>query len=540
MDPSGTLMGTTQAKLTIQQPSIHMVAELPEKGTEIKITELSHHYSDANVGLQLQLPSLAGTIITGDSNRPGAPTGSIKIKIKEPAMQRIELAASNSIKTEILTKVATPQKMAEIEQKIRDAANTQISSATQSLGFQVGLRVPLDAESMRAVGALDLKIAGREKRREDRPLEVTEFSRQEARALLAALRKNLADIPPQSDEASRSTRLMLLDSFVRNLTADWDHFCKSAQLNADEQKKVAKLLKKIRSQFDAGDRAEEIRSFDEKPAEKWATISSEFEALAPYLSRLIESSNGLEGHEIQEVDSALLSTLIGAKFKKGLEISVDQANTDLRNNLVALQLGLNRIDHPESFRPVAGCEISPARLAGSSNAGPTLLGSLDVVNQTIRKVMEDDSLNTLFRRNQASFREPPHLEGIPGTSRFKVHAKIDDQKHDIRADVVIEGEIIPSKDKPGSMEIRLTALEDFDQKVGFWDIINPIALVTRSIPGLFGIPAMVAESKFEKAKDHLKVTIPMGSLEQLGVEPATFVFKSSNDFELKLRRRSGK
>lgn len=543
-DEKGSTFEAAKAKLTLQQPALHLVAELPEKGTGVTISEAKAIYSDSQVGLELQIPTIAGTFTTGST--PGQ-QGTIRIKVKEPAMQKIEVAAANSVRDALLTKVATPERINELEGKLVTAANSGISSARKSFNVEIGLRLPMDGESMRSVARFDSLIEGRAKRRAENSLPPGDYQRAEARALWSALKQNLSQVPPTADELrkpgteggpSRSTRLMVLDSFVRNMTADWNHFVQAARLTEAEQKIAKRALRRIQQQFDGTDREDELEKMEGRDPEKWGWISAEFDEIAPFLQRMIESPAGLQGTEIQEVNSGLLATLIGAKAQKAAQISIDEANTDLRNNLIALQLGLNRINNPSDFLPIAGCQISTSPSQQGSGDGPTLLGTLDVFNATAKQVLEDETLRGVFESTNLRFREPPVMEGIPGTGRFLVKAKIHETKHNIKADVVLSGEIVPSKTTPGAMEIRFNKLEDFDQKIGFWDIVNPIALIGRSLPALFGIPGNIAEKQFDKSKDKMKLTIPLQSLEQLGMEPGGFKFKSTTDFEFSLKRKA--
>ncbi len=544
-DQKGSTFEAAKATLTIQQPSIHLVADLPEKGTGITITEIKPVYSDSQVGLELQIPTIQGTLTTG--NTPGQ-QGSIRIKVKEPVMQKVELAAAGAVRNALLTQVATPERINQLEEKLVVAANNGFTAARKHFAVEAGLRLSMDAESMRSVAALDAMIEGRAKRREARPAAPSDYQKAEARALWTALKQNLSEVPPTPEELrkplpggqpSRSTRLMLLDSFVRNMTADWDHFTAAARLTPEEQKQAKRSLRRLRDHFDGTDREDEIEKMEGRSPEKWGWISSEFDEIAPFLQRMIESPSGLQGREVQEVNSALLATLIGAKAEKAARISIDEANTDLRNNLIALELGLNRINNPAEFNPIAGCQISSSSLGTrGSSSGPSLIGTLDVFNSTAKQVLEDETLRGIFATQNLKFREPPVMEGIPGTSRFRIKAKIHETSHNIKADVIVGGEIVPSTTTPGAMEIRFDKIEEFDQKIGFWDIVNPLALIGRSLPALFGIPAHIAENKFEKSKDRMKLTIPLQALDQLGMQPQGFVFKTASDFEFSLRRKA--
>lgn len=286
-DSKGSTFEAAKATLTIQQPSIHLAAELPERGTGVTFTEVKPVYSDSQVGLELQLPAIAGTLTTGN---PNGQQGTIKIKVKEQAMQKIELAAAGAVRETLLTKVATPERINQLEETLVTAANNSFNGARRHFAVEVGLRLTMDAESMRSIASLDSRIEGRAKRRDANSMTPSDYPRAEARALMAALKQNLSEVPPTPDELrmvsqggqpSRSTRLMLLDSYVRNLTADWEHFVAAARLTESEQKAAKRSLRRLKNLFDGTDREDELKSLEGTSPEKWGRISAEFDELSP-------------------------------------------------------------------------------------------------------------------------------------------------------------------------------------------------------------------------------------------------------------------
>jgi hypothetical protein len=457
------LLPAIDAKVTIPSATATARVNLPERGTAIKVGEItSAPLTPKDFDVSIPLPPS----LTFSFQQEGG--GTADITLNENTMTLIRQAAEQSTQKELANTL--PKVIDEKHQEIVRDVNSRINEFRSRFSMAGSLRTATDEKLSTEVQAIRAAVQQRSPLGRKPELIPEESRKDSASTTLATLDTlvNSFELAPFKPGAETGVRLPLLQAMVQNLMSDRDHFARVLELDPKNKGDQA-VLDKLESY------RRTLLSTDAASSLNRPTFDAVLAGLLPRLREFVDEG-GVEAKALAETGNALHWALIKSRLGVLTSPELSEDATRLREQVIGIGETLAELRRPELLQ-------SPSCAEQSSPQEPGVRTSLDTLNALLARMHEEGTLNLMMARKDgvrllgAPMVQPGWKDEKSGKmigaeqGEFTLQARLDTDHGEFETS--IRAKAAPTSDGTGIV-IQVKDIDEFDYNASTAEMVIPV------------------------------------------------------------------